>query len=129
MMIPIEQYFAEDNKQIVPELGLFCLHMLIQLEPFGSDNQRVSHNIINSRLNFFSWDFPMPDLRPNTTPSQLKTDQYLPKTGYFSPNFLVLHFGENFMKIQSKMPTCFHSHFYAIFHEFLRWAIKATNML
>ena len=26
------------------------------------------------------------------------------------------------------MKTCFHSHFYVIFHEFLWWAIKATNM-
>ena len=62
---------------------------------------------------------------------------------YIIPNILVLHFGENFMKIRSKIPklqmhenlhknvneTGFHSHFYATFHEFLWWAIKATNML
>ena len=35
------------------------------------------------------------------------------------------------MKICLKMwmKTCFHSHFYANFHEFLWWAIKATIML
>ena len=52
---------------------------------------------------------------------------------YIIPNFLVLYFGENFMKIQSKIPklqmheklhknvneNMFHSHFYAIFHVFL----------
>ena len=51
---------------------------------------------------------------------------------YNIPYFLVLHFGENFMKIRTKiakvqihgnlhklsMKTCFHSHFYANFHEF-----------
>ena len=58
---------------------------------------------------------------------------------YIIPSFLVLHFGDHFMKIQTKMAklqmhknvneTCFHSHFYANFHEFLRRAIKATNAL
>ena len=35
------------------------------------------------------------------------------------------------MKICIKMwmKTCFHSHFDAIFHQFLLWAIKATNIL
>ena len=58
--------------------------------------------------------------------------QKLPKMVYLIPNFLVLHFGENFMKIRTKIPnlqmqenlhknlneTCFHSHFYANFREF-----------
>ena len=62
---------------------------------------------------------------------------------YIIPNFLVLHFGENFMKIQSKisklqMHENLHEHvnenrfsftFLCNFHEFLCWAIKATNML
>ena len=36
-------------------------------------------------------------------------------------------YNENLHKMWIK--TCFHSHFYAIFHEFLWRAIKATNML
>ena len=32
-------------------------------------------------------------------PSQLKNEQKLPKMVYIIPNFLVLHFGETFMKI------------------------------
>ena len=57
-------------------------------------------------------------------PSQFKNEQKkLPKMVYFIPNFLVLHFGENFMK------TCFHSHFYANFYEFFWWAIKTACIL
>ena len=58
---------------------------------------------------------------------------------YIIPKFLALHFDENFMKIQTKTPklkmhksvneNMFSFTFYSIFHEFLRWAIKATNML
>ena len=80
-----------------------------------------------------------PDLGPNIDPFQLKNEQKLPKMVYIIPNFLVLYFCENFMKIRTKIPilqmpeklhkTCFHSHFYAFFHEFLWWAIKATNRL
>ena len=36
------------------------------------------------------------------TPSQ--NEQKLPKMVYITSNFLVLHFGENFMKIRSKIP-------------------------
>ena len=36
-------------------------------------------------------------------PSQLKNEQKLPKMVYVIPNFFVLHFGENFMKIQTKI--------------------------
>ena len=51
---------------------------------------------------------------------------------YIIPNFLVLHFGEHFMKIQTKIEKlqmhenlhknvnekCFHSHFCAKVHDF-----------
>ena len=36
-------------------------------------------------------------------PSQLKSKQKLPKMVYIIPNFLVLHFGENFIKIRTKI--------------------------
>ena len=35
---------------------------------------------------------------------QFKNEQKVPKMVYILPNFLVLHFGENFMKIQTKIP-------------------------
>ena len=45
-------------------------------------------------------DFPRPDLGPNIGPSsQFKNEQKLPKMVYIIPNFLVLHFDENFTKI------------------------------
>ena len=44
-------------------------------------------------------DFPRPDLGPNIPPSRLKYNQKFPKMVYIIPNFLVLHFGKNFMKI------------------------------
>ena len=37
-----------------------------------------------------------------SAPSQLKNEQKLPKMVYIIPNFLVLHFGENFMKSKQK---------------------------
>ena len=51
---------------------------------------------------------------------------------YIIPNFLVLHFGENFMaKLlihenlhKMWMKTCIHSHFYATFHEFYEGQLK-----
>ena len=43
-------------------------------------------------------DFPCPDLEPNISPNEQK----LPIMTYIIPNFLVLHFGENFMKIRTK---------------------------
>ena len=66
------------------------------------------------------------------------------KMAYIIPNFLVLHFGENFTKISTKMSKLqmhenlhknvnenylYHLQLYAIFHELLWWAVKATNML
>ena len=36
-------------------------------------------------------------------PSKLKNEQKLSKMVYIIPNFLVLHFGENFMKIGTKI--------------------------
>ena len=64
---------------------------------------------------------------------EFKSEQKLPKIMYIIPNFLVLHFGENFMKIRTKIAklqmhenlhknvneNMFHSHFYENFHEFL----------
>ena len=35
--------------------------------------------------------------------TQFKNEQKLPKRVYIIPNFLVLHFGENFMKIRTKI--------------------------
>ena len=48
-------------------------------------------------------DFPRPDFGPNISASQLKNEQKLPIMVYISPNILVLHFGENFMKIRTKI--------------------------
>ena len=45
-------------------------------------------------------DFPTPDFGPNIGPFPIKNEQKLPN---IIPNFLVLHFGENFMKIRTKM--------------------------
>ena len=51
-----------------------------------------------------SRDFPRPDFEPNISAfSQLKNERNLPKMVYIIPNFLVLHFGEKFMKIQTKI--------------------------
>ena len=47
-------------------------------------------------------DFLRPDLGPNISPFSIKNEQNLLKMAYIIPNFLVLHFGENFMKIQTK---------------------------
>ena len=48
-------------------------------------------------------------------PSQFNNEQKLPKMVYIIPNFLVLHFGENFLKIRTKIPKLqmhenFHKH-------------------
>ena len=58
---------------------------------------------------------------------------------YIISHFLVLHFGENFMKIGTKIAKlqmhenlhknvnetcCFHSHFYVNFHEFYEGQLK-----
>ena len=51
-----------------------------------------------------SRDFPRPDLGPNTGPfPNKKNEQKLPKMVYIIPNFLALHFSENFVKIQTKI--------------------------
>ena len=47
--------------------------------------------------------FPRPDLGPNIGPFPIKNEQKLPKIVNIIPNFLVLHFGENFMKIRTKI--------------------------
>ena len=46
----------------------------------------------------------MPDLGPYIGPFLLKNKQRLPKMVYIIPNFLVLHFGEKFMKIRTRIP-------------------------
>ena len=46
-------------------------------------------------------DFLRPDLGPNIDPFPTKNEQQLPKMVYIIPSLLVLHFGENFMKIIS----------------------------
>ena len=51
-------------------------------------------------------DFPRPDLGLISAPSQFKIEQKLPKMLYIMiiiPNFLVLQFGEHFMKIRTKI--------------------------
>ena len=52
---------------------------------------------------FLNWtrDFPRPDLGQNIPP-QFKNEQKLPKMVYTIPNFLVLHFGENFHENPNK---------------------------
>ena len=61
-----------------------------------------------------------------TAPSQLKNEHKLPKMESIIPNFLVLHFGENFMKTEKIQvnENMFSFTFYANFHEFLSSAIK-----
>ena len=52
--------------------------------------------------------------------SQFKIEQKLPKIVYFIANFLVLYFGENFIKIGTRTPKLqMHENFYANFQEFL----------
>ena len=51
-------------------------------------------------------DFAWSELVPNIGPFPIKILKYvqkLLKMVYIIPNFLVLHFGENFMKIQTKI--------------------------
>ena len=53
---------------------------------------------------------------------------------YIVPNLLVLHFGENFMKIRTKiaklqMHENLHKKFYTNFHEFYEGQLKPKNML
>ena len=47
--------------------------------------------------------FPRPDLGPNIGPFPIKNEQKLPKMVYIIPDLLVLHLGENFMKIRTKL--------------------------
>ena len=52
-------------------------------------------------------DFPRPDLGPNIGPFQFKNEHQLPKMVYIIPNYLVLHFGEVFMKIGTKIAVTY----------------------
>ena len=48
-------------------------------------------------------DFPRPDLGPNIDPfAYIKCAKTFQKV-YIIPNVFILHFGENFMKIQTKI--------------------------
>ena len=69
-----------------------------------------------------------------SAPSQLKNEQKLPKMVYIIPKYLVLHFGENFMKIRTKIAKLelqMHKNWDKNVNEnmFLLRAIKATNMV
>ena len=68
-------------------------------------------------------------------PSQLKNEKTLSKMVYIIPEFLVLDFGENFMKIGTKIPIQMHEALHKnvnenklIFMSFYGGQLKATNM-
>ena len=46
----------------------------------------------------------MPDLGPSIAPCKFKNEQKLPKIVDIIANFLVLYFGENFIKTRTKLP-------------------------
>ena len=52
---------------------------------------------------FSHMDFPRPDLGPNISPFPIKNEPKIHKMVDIFPNFLVLHFGESFMKIRTKI--------------------------
>ena len=94
---------------------------------------------------FLSRGLPGPDLGLNTGPFPIKKWEKLLKMMYVIPNFLLLHFGESFMKIPTKIvklqmhdnlqwnvnENMFSFTFYANIHEFLGlWReTRVTNML
>ena len=94
-------------------------------------------NIAHSLIRAFTGIFLVLLWGQISAPSQFKNEQKLPKN--INSNFLVLHFGENFMKIWTKiaklqmyenlqkkmwMKTCFHSHFYAFCPRFYKEQLK-----
>ena len=48
-------------------------------------------------------DFPWPDLGQNTGPFPIQKRAKTSQNSVYNSNFLVLHLGENFMKIQAKI--------------------------
>ena len=64
--------------------------------------QKVNHGTVQTIM--LCSDYPRPDLGRIMAPSQFNKEQKLPKMVKIIPNFLVLQFGENFMKIRSKIP-------------------------
>ena len=63
-------------------------------------NKLIGYCLIFNRVHLTSevQRLPRPDLWPNTGPFPIKKmSKKLPKMEYMIPNFLVLHFGENFM--------------------------------
>ena len=47
--------------------------------------------------------FPRPDLGTISGPFPIKNEQMHPKVLYNIPKFLVLHFGESFIKVRTKL--------------------------
>ena len=106
-----------------------------------SVNNRASRGeVMTLTESHYHRDFPRPDLVPNICHFAIKNEQILLKMVYIVPNLLVLHFGENFMKIRTKIPELqmheiLHKNVnenmfpYTFLCKFLWWAIKATNML
>ena len=65
-----------------------------------------------------------------SAPSQFRTEQKHPKIVYIIPNFIVLYFGEHFMKIQTKIPKIqMHENLHKNVNENMmgRKAAKQTN--
>ena len=60
-------------------------------------------------------------------PSQFKNEQKLPKMVYIILNFLVLHFGGYYMKIQAKIAKL-HAFIHIFIQIFMSFMIKAANM-
>ena len=67
---------------------------------------------------------------PNIGPLPIQNEQKLPKMVYIIPNSLVLHFGEDFMKIRTKKAKLhvFIYIFYANFHEFYEGQLKQVRI-
>ena len=85
------------------KLGLIC-QLLIHMK-YQTFSVKI-RKVWTSSSDFGIYrDFHKPIWGRKTAPSQFKKEQKLPKILYIIPNFLVLHFGENFVKIRSKIPV------------------------
>ena len=74
-------------------------------------------------------DFPRLIWGQINAPSQLKNEQKLPKMVYIIPNYLLLHFGENFMEIWSKIQNLqmhekLHKNVNEFIHAFMQFVCK-----
>ena len=73
-------------------------------------------------LNIVFRDFPRPHFGAEYLPlPNDKNEQKLPRMKFIIPNFLVLRFGENFMKIGTKIPKL---HIHEFLHVFIHIFIK-----